>query len=87
MRWVVCNRCKKKLPHHAKGLCVDCYGILHPGNRKEGYCKNEYCPRVQPTTIWARGLCSSCYGQWHRQRERGVIGEHATTPQSPIRLG
>lgn len=63
---VICANCKKKKPHHAKGLCYACYRKLNWKPKIET-CKR--CKRKKP--IHARGLCASCYNfVYHKDKSK-----------------
>jgi len=68
---ITCSACGLQRPHHAKGLCVNCYAQKYPSARRQGICANFInCPRgMEIQEIWARGLCHSCL-DWFRHRGR-----------------
>jgi len=39
MKIIICKACNRKVPHHAKGLCRECYGKKYIQKRKEHYKK------------------------------------------------
>ena len=51
-KMVICNGCGELKPHHAKGLCSNCY---QKQNKK--ICKE--CGKLKPHH--AKGLCANCY--------------------------
>lgn len=56
MAEIICEKCKKKVEHHAKLKCITCYKKDH-WKPKLVICKR--CKRERPQH--AKGLCDGCY--------------------------
>jgi len=83
MRWVVCAECKRRLPHHAHGKCIDCYQRSYRASHQLGLCKDPQCPgRGSRVPIIARGLCFACY---NRNRRAGTLARYPTIRQQQER--
>jgi hypothetical protein len=76
VKYVNCTRCDKNRPHHAHGLCPDCYHATRGRHAPKGFCRDAACPsRGYLVPIIARGLCFPCY---NRNRRAGTISNYPT---------
>jgi hypothetical protein len=72
---IVCARCQRERPHHARGLCASCASALRrnpnaPRNVAHGMIVCPRCQRERP--YHAKGLCASCAATLNRNPNASI---------------